>query len=770
MVTFGLLLAFFIGFSYLLFLNKQNVLSWQEIIGLSFPGGIAQIVFAMLILDWTGIPLTCLSVSLSAGILILFWNGLFFAFHRPLPSITFKKPHWNWINLAWCVFFGAVVYIAYINFQNTLYYPFFPHKEIDSINGYETIGYMVSQEHTLRRLAIFRPEESPLMRVPTSYIGYAPLTQLSFAYIRLFGSETAKAIPAFMFISFLLAFYGLVKRNSNNLSAILATFFTMITPSLLEMTFGSMTNAPHIIFTSLGIIYGLNYITRKHQGIHHPCFLWLSAWFLSASVLTRSDGIVFPCALGMILLYECIRKRVSVRPFLIWTFSILGVLVFWAFFRKTGDMATENFFIKHFFIDAPRIQKIVKTTFKLLFQTKLYGWTFYFFAATLLAELFFVFKKKASLLNFIVPALALGLYFILLYHMDYSVWAPLEAVLLDSAMRVYLCLVPLAWFAVFSSYSLTLLKKIENGLSLIKCSCWLPLLFLMPVLMSCSDNKKLEKQDVFYTAEDLKIGDYFYQDGTWSDGGLRAVYADGSYRMEEKIPLPVEDKRVIGIVFQTDTNRIGQAEKEALRQAGVSHPHGLVMAVKNANNDKTCCWGNWGRWRWYKNPKTFRKKECFEDISGLGNQKHIEQNKPENYNDKYTALALAKSFQPIDSLGAPANTSGWFLPSIGQWWDICQHLGGVAVLGETEEQNSRASGSLFWYGQKGICDKLNAWMQNIHPAEKHLFKHPFDLYWTSSDYDHRRVRYVALVNDYGYLYMEWGDKPYRHHVRCVLAF
>lgn len=762
-----MVLAFLTGCSCLFFLNKKNSLSWQEIIGLSFPGGIAQIVFVMLALDWTGIPLTCLSLSLSTVFLILLWCGLSIALHRPLPSLVFKKPHWGWVNLVWCVFFGAVVYLAYINFQNTLYYPFLPHKEIDSISGYETIGYLVSQEHTLRRLAIFRPEESPLMRVPTSYIGYAPLTQLSFAYIRLFGAETSKSIPAFMFISFLLAFYGLVRRNSNNLSAILATFFTMITPRLLEMTFGSMTNSPHIIYTSLGILYGLNYILGNRKGNQEPCFLWLSAWLLSASVLTRSDGIVFPCALGIVFLYGCIRKRISVKPFLIWTFVILGVLVFWALFRKTGNMATENFFIKHFFIDTPRIQTIVNTTFNLLFKKSYYGWTFYAFTIAFVLELCFLFKKKSSLLSFILPAMALGLYFILLYHMDYSVWAPINAVLIDSAMRVYLCLVPLAWFAVFSSYSIGfLLKKIENGLSFKKSYCWLLLLFLIPLLESCSEEKP-EKQDRFYTADDLKIGDYFYQDGTWSDGGLRAIYADGSCRMAENLPEPIKGKQVVGIVFQTDTNRIGEAEKEALRHAGTEHPHGLVMSVKNANGNKACSWGSWGR---YKHLKTIRKKDCFLDISGLGNQKRIEKNKPENYRNESTALIQARTFHPFDSVEAPQNTSGWFLPSIGQWWDICQNLGGVTVLGEPEEQTSRASGSLFWYGQKGICDKLNAWMQKIDPADKHLFRHPFDLYWTSSEYDGWRVRYVAMVNDYGYLYMEWTNTPLRHHVRCVLAF
>lgn len=766
MVVLGLLLAFFTGFSCLLFLNKKNLLCWQEIIGLSFPGGIAQIVLAMLVLDWVGIPLTCLSVSLSALFFILLWCILLGRIHHPLPSLAFKTPCFAWVNLVWLVFFGAVVYIAYINFQNTLYYPFFPHREIDSISGYETIGYLVSEEHSLRRLAIFRPEESPLMRVSTSYIGYAPLTQLSFAYINLFNPETAKSIPAFMFISFLLAFYGLVKRNTNNLNAILATFFTIVTPRLLTLSSGSMTNAPHIIYTSLGCLYGLNYIFQSHKGDPDSCSLWLSIWFLSASILTRSDGIVFPCALGIVLLYECIRKRISIKSFLLWSFSLLGVLVFWSLFRKTGNMNTENFLIKHFFIDIPRIKTIVKTSFSLLMKTSFYGWTFYFFAFALLCDLFFIFKKKASLLIFLVPILALTLYFILLYHMDYSVWDSIEAVLSDSAMRFYLCLVPVAWFAFFYSYSMRILvKKIENSLSFKKCCCLIPL-FLMPFLMSCNETKP-EKKDCFYSANDLKIGDYFYRDGTWSDGGLRAIYADGSYKMAEEIPLPIEGKQVIGIVFQTDTNRIGKGEKEALRQAGIEYPHGLVMSVKNANDGKACKWGGWGR---HKHLKTLRKKDCFLDISGLDNHYRIENNKTEFYHNESTALVQARTFHPFDSVDVPTNTSGWFLPSIGQWWDICQNLGGVTVLREPKERDSRASASLFWYGQKGICDKLNEWMRNIDPADKHTFKHPFDLYWTSSEYDSQRVRYVAMINDYGYLYMEWTDNPYRHYVRCVLAF
>ncbi len=769
MVALGLSIVFFTGFSCVLWLNRNNTLCWQEIIGLSFPGGIAQIVFSMLVLDWANIPLTCISVSLAAIFLILLWASLFFACHQSLPPLSLKRPRLYCLNLVWCVFFGFVAYLAYINFQNTLFYPFCLPEDIDSINGYETIGYMVSREHTLRGLAIFRPEESPLMRVPTSYIGYAPLTQLSFAYIHLFNPETAKSIPAFMFVSFLLAFYGLIKRNSNNLSAILATFFTMLTPYLLKISFGSMTNAPHIIYASFGTLYGIDYVFQCRKGIRNTCLLWLSAWFLSASCLTRSDGIVLPCALCVVLLYESFRMRIPGKDFLLWTASIIGVLIFWALYRFTGNMATENFFIKRLFIDIPRAQTILKDSFLFLFQSKYYGWTFYVFTTVFVLELFFVFKRKASLLNFLVPAMALSLYFILLYHMDHSVWAPLWAILSYSATRFYICLVPLAWFAVFCSFSIrTLLEKLQKKLSFQKCRCLLPLLFFTSWLVSCKTPKQ-ERKDCFYTADDLKIGDFFYQDGTWSDGGLRVVHADGTFEMAAELPQPAEGKQVIGIVFQTDTNRIGIAEKEALRKAGVAQPHGLAMSVKKANNGKACAWGPWNT---NEQSKAIRKKDCFQAISGLGNYERIRIKRFDHGLNKeaYPAFTLARIFQAIDSLDAPQNTSGWILPSAGQWWDIWQNLGGVSILRQPEEQNSRASNAFFWYGQKGICDKLNAWMQKIAPADKHLFTTPFDLYWTSSEYDKRDARYVAMINDYGYLYMQCTSKTAYHYVRCILAF
>lgn len=774
MVLVGFLLAFFAGFFCVVFIDKGRVLGWQELVGLSFPCGIAQIVFSMLLLDWIGIPLTCFSVGFAACLFILLWLALCVSLHRSFRiSLNKEKPRWGWLNLSYCVFFAVVAYLVCINFVNTLYYPYFPHFERDSISGYETIGYLVSQEHTLRGLSVFQPDENPLMRVSRSYIGYAPLTQLSFTYIYLFGAETNKLVPAMMFVSFLLVFYGLMKKHSGALTAIIATFFMVITPKLLEMSMLSLTNGPHIIYASLGVVYGLCMILQERQGVNNPTYLYLSALLLSASVLTRSDGVVFPCALGLVFLYESFRNRLSWKNFLFWSGLIFFVFVFWALYRKTGNLATENFFITHFFWDEARAEQIVKTSFRLLFSGFYYGWTFYFFVLAFLVELFFIIRKKSSLfVCFFVPVLSLLFFFLLVYHMDFSKWQDLlSAVLTDSAMRFYLCLVPLVWFAVFSSHGIKfLLKKAEERLSFTNgLCCFLPLAILCVLGSGCREKNAQGKTNRFYTESDLKVGDYFYQDGTWSDGGLRAVYADGSYLLADIKPRPMENKKVIGIVFQTDTNRIGQAEKNELRKLGIKQPHGLVVAVKNAGNGTSC---SWGPWKVSTQLVRLRKKDCFADISGLGNRRVLEQiySNNQDWLNLYPAFMYAHSFQFADSTAAPKNTTGWILPGLGQWWDILQNLGGATILTKQEEQTSRQSGGLAWYGQRGVCDKLNTWMQNINPQDKNPFKKPFDVYWSSSEYNSRTARYVALENSYGYLYMEWCSKPYRHFVRCVLAF
>ena len=59
-----------------------------------------------------------------------------------------------------------------------------------------------------------------------------------------------------------------------------------------------------------------------------------------------------------------------------------------------------------------------------------------------------------------------------------------------------------------------------------------------------SGNSENVESYTAYKADDLKAGDYYYSDGTWSDGGLRKLYADGTMEWTEPKPAPESDKTV----------------------------------------------------------------------------------------------------------------------------------------------------------------------------------------------------------------------------------
>ena len=168
-----------------------------------------------------------------------------------------------------------------------------------------------------------------------------------------------------------------------------------------------------------------------------------------------------------------------------------------------------------------------------------------------------------------------------------------------------------------------------------------------------------------------KIGDYFYSDGTWSDGGLISINKDGTKPVWADVkPAPVEGKTVIGIVFQTDASRFSEVEQQQ------GYTHGLVFCTKGA----------------HASGKQLTKYAMNEGIDCIGNHKLGSS----YYNDIYGQLwtAKVKDTYPGEQLAqypafdwtltdfvpaAPAKTSGWFVPSIGQLWDFMANLAGEEV-------------------------------------------------------------------------------------------
>ena len=94
-----------------------------------------------------------------------------------------------------------------------------------------------------------------------------------------------------------------------------------------------------------------------------------------------------------------------------------------------------------------------------------------------------------------------------------------------------------------------------------------------------------------YGASDLKLGDYYYADGTWSDGGLRKLYPDGEYEAETIAPLKGPDKRIIGIVIYAGRHATDNSDyTKALTEGGPTisgNVNGYAMAITNATGTRT---------------------------------------------------------------------------------------------------------------------------------------------------------------------------------------
>ncbi len=279
------------------------------------------------------------------------------------------------------------------------------------------------------------------------------------------------------------------------------------------------------------------------------------------------------------------------------------------------------------------------------------------------------------------------------------------------------------------------------------------------------------KQVQLFTANELKIGDYFYSDGTWSDGGLRKRYDDGNVVIADPKPAPVltnpttgASRTVVGIVFQTDKSRIGAKEKEKL--GGEDKVHGLVMCVKNAATNQ--------KWSTAWNIGEF-PKECatiadsYNDISGYGNCEHIRSS--HGSFDNYPAFKGTDGYNT--TCPVPTTTTGWYIPSVDQLWDIFQNLGCVTALADKDQQTSSLNQNS-WSSQSKISAAINRWMTYIADENKNVFGNQ-DFILSSSEFNAFRVKtWWSLYNgengEDNIVCSSVAKENDGCHVRPVLAF
>ena len=250
----------------------------------------------------------------------------------------------------------------------------------------------------------------------------------------------------------------------------------------------------------------------------------------------------------------------------------------------------------------------------------------------------------------------------------------------------------------------------------------------------------------------VNIGDYYYSDGTW---GSIAEHTNST-------------ASPIGVIFSNSTSDIDK---------GHNWTHGYAMALQNAGSGAAT-------YQWYtsnsNNPTSSSittPDQIMSDKEGYTYTGYIQTS-------GYVAGIAARGYTAKDknenTVAAPSCSSGWYLPSIGQWYDIWANLGGM-VTASGKPYTESSNYGLQWNSADDNSNKnypslcastinvyLNILKDNGYNVS--LFNSEGDPYWSSSECDSSRVydAYLGVSGSNVGLYANLKTGSYI--VRTVIAF
>ncbi len=199
-----------------------------------------------------------------------------------------------------------------------------------------------------------------------------------------------------------------------------------------------------------------------------------------------------------------------------------------------------------------------------------------------------------------------------------------------------------------------------------------------------------------FTADDLKIGDYYYSDGTTSDGGYRK-YTDKTDDILDIKPVLTnpntgKERTCIGIVYWVgDPTKITPANDaasisnkdnlqgdETLENAHSGCTQGLVVSL----DEEECIWQasytSVQDWLNSNHPGKFLPvqggigaSDPLNNIQGYNNTKAIEAFNKSPDNSDSEVYVVQKVVEYRKEVPAPAASSGWYVPSAKELTLLC---------------------------------------------------------------------------------------------------
>lgn len=188
-----------------------------------------------------------------------------------------------------------------------------------------------------------------------------------------------------------------------------------------------------------------------------------------------------------------------------------------------------------------------------------------------------------------------------------------------------------------------------------------------------------------FTADDLKIGDYYYSDGTTSDGGYREYTDDTNDILDIKPvltnPATGEERTCIGIVYWVGDPTKPLRNLQGDKTLANDHPgctHGLVVSL----GEESCTWqASYTPVQGWLNSNHSGKflpvqsgkgaSDPLNNIQGYNNTKAIEAFNASSDNSGNQVYVVQKVVEYRKRVLAPAASSGWYVPSAKELTLLC---------------------------------------------------------------------------------------------------
>lgn len=225
------------------------------------------------------------------------------------------------------------------------------------------------------------------------------------------------------------------------------------------------------------------------------------------------------------------------------------------------------------------------------------------------------------------------------------------------------------------------------------------------------------------------------------------LFSDGSYGSIPNNP----GKTPIAIIFSTNTTSYDKSQ---------AYTHGYAMALKDMTSTYT-----WGEKLDNSSLTNYNGETSYldrMDMEGYKNRLY------ENATDYPASYAAKNSY----GVAAPTGTSGWFLPSSGQWFEIISNLGSLATTGISFDG---------WHGttenmiSARVAHSINNRM-SVLPSSSY---DPFEVvtptgesifYWSSTEHSTNNALAVCFASDGSMLFATDKSKTATCRVRPIIAF